>query len=170
MSHVRGARSCVRASAALCYARSLNASEHVTKIVDTLLGVLQKEPDDRSYSGVVPTAAGLVRFRLDPDGETFETALCDARALVENLESYLQRAKARLVVDLLAGKNERLSAEGAAAMSEAEFRRRVTVQIVEIYGGGAATFFFADDELFDGRRLIVTIDTDGVAGQARLSD
>lgn len=142
----------------------------MTKIVDTLLGVLEKEPDDRSYSGVVPTAAGLVRFKLDPDGETFETALSDARSLVENLESYLQRAKARLVTDLLAANNERLSANGAAALSEAEFRRRVTVQIVEIYGGGSATFFFADDDLFGGRRLVVSIDCDGVAREARLGD
>ena len=138
----------------------------MTKIVDTLLGVLQKEPDDRSYSGVVPTAAGLVKFRLDPDGETFETALSDARSLVENLESYLQRAKARLVIDLLGAKNE----DGTDSMTEAEFRRRVTVQVVEIYGGGEATFFFADDELFGGRLLIVSMDSDGVAQQARLAD
>ena len=140
----------------------------MTKIVDTLLGVLEKEPDERSYSGVVPTTAGLVKFRLDPDGETFETALSDARMLVENLESYLQRAKARLVTDLLAQKNEVLSESGAAALSEAEFRQRVTVQVVEIYGGGSATFFFADDDLFGGRLLIVSMDSDGVARQAQL--
>ncbi|HVJ14233.1 MAG TPA: DUF2262 domain-containing protein [Polyangiaceae bacterium] len=140
----------------------------MTKIVDTLLGVLEQEPEERIYSGVVPTAAGLVKFRLDPDGETFETALSDARSLVENLESYLQRAKARLVTDLLAQKNDVLSENGSAALSEAEFRRRVTVQVVEIYGGGASTFFFADDDLFGGRPLIVSIDCDGVPRQARL--
>ena len=30
----------------------------LTKIVDTLLGVLEQEPEERIYSGVVPTAAG----------------------------------------------------------------------------------------------------------------
>jgi hypothetical protein len=144
--------------------------ENLTKIVDTLLGVLEQEPNARSYSGVVSTAAGLIRFRLDPDGETFETALCDARSLVGNLESYLQRAKARLVTDLLEAKNELLAETGATPMSEAEFRRRVTVQVVEIFGGGAATFFFTDDDLFGGRRLIVSIDSDGMFMQSRLAD
>jgi len=143
--------------------------ETLTKIVDTLLGVLEKEPDDRSYTGVVPTAAGLVKFRLDPDGETFETALSDARSLVENLESYLQRAKARLVMDLLAEKNELLAQNGGGVLTEAEFRRRVTVQVIEIYGGGAATFVFSDDDLFGGRLLVVSIDSDGIAQQAQLA-
>jgi hypothetical protein len=141
----------------------------VTKTVDTLLGVLEQEPNERRYSGVVPTPVGLLKFKLDPQGETFETALCDARSLVENLESYLQRAKARLVLDLLKGDTEQLATTGLSALSEAEFRRRVTVQVVEIYGGGAAKFIFADDDLFGGRELVVSMDSEGVARYSRVS-
>lgn len=130
-------------------------------VSDSTLGELRFNKKRECYEGAIPTAEGALSFTLAVDGEPLAAALTNARAAVKNLDDLLVRARDAVVAKMLPLKNESWLDEGEEVLTEDQFRKRVSLKSLEALGSGMLTLSFADDDMFGGHAVQLTVGADG---------
>jgi hypothetical protein len=117
-------------------------------------------------------------FRFDPELERYESAVeIDGTRVAVRVASeafkdlgmlgdvigVVARGKehflGRVVEELLEGKNEDWLRDGEEPLSEQDFRRRLTLDAIEVDPDGDVELLIEDDGMFWGHQIIVNLDS-----------
>jgi hypothetical protein len=123
-------------------------------IEDARLGVLRRDRGDCSFTGKIATARGVIDINIEIIETPTEQAIERARNVARTIAKYTSGAKQYASRKLLRLKNGTWEDE-TTPLSDLQFRRRLTLQRIDIAPDLAVTFWFGDGDLFWGHSIQV---------------
>jgi hypothetical protein len=128
----------------------------VDDILDKTLGLLKYDEDRDSYIGQTPYRDREIRLRITADEpDCLESMLATLKDVLAEIDSVARKAEDFAIEKLLPLKNELWLDEDEEPVTDEEFRSRMTLTAISIFGDGTTEFWHDDGDLFWGHLIQV---------------